>query len=471
MHSFRFTVIFVFLCWGLAMLFCAPELFNVSGMTFLALGTWLAALGCLRCYSKNGVFSLPFVYLAILGLFHLGHVVPVTLGAYAGEHSGWMSGPYLIKSLALCCAAFSFMAVGVAGANSKKKSSAQLAGGCCKDNPGRLPASRGLFGWGIFITIVGFAVLGYGFISLGLRGASYYESYAIRGTQDPRIFGVGFMFALMGFVIAAAGARPRQFTWLFPAFLIAFSPMFLFGYRGQVIVFLITGLIIWHLKAPRTARRVAFFAFLAVFIAAPGIKLLRNSKEMRLSDALVAARPLVVIQEAGHALRPLKATLAQLDRGESYWWGSSYLNAASRVVPNIRPYWRAPSRTYATAPAQWITMEVLPWDYEHFGGMGYSAIAEPYLNFGPAGVCVFFLLLGFLLARFDPSSFCDVFHLAIITCVFAGLLWTVRNDIANMTRPALWGAMVVLIIRHLVLIPAKTKNIVSEAPDSPGVLP
>jgi len=53
------------------------------------------------------------------------------------------------------------------------------------------------------------------------------------------------------------------------------------------------------------------------------------------------------------------------------------------------------------APADWITYRLNRWKFDNGQGVGFSAVAEPYLNFGTAGVVLFFVFLGFLFGRLD----------------------------------------------------------------------
>ena len=45
------------------------------------------------------------------------------------------------------------------------------------------------------------------------------------------------------------------------------------------------------------------------------------------------------------------------------------------------------------APADWITYRLNRWKFDNGQGVGFSAVAEPYLNFGTAGVVLFFVFL------------------------------------------------------------------------------
>jgi hypothetical protein len=86
-----------------------------------------------------------------------------------------------------------------------------------------------------------------------------------------------------------------------------------------------------------------------------------------------------------------------------------------------------------------MTLQATPEAYRAHGGLGFSAIAEPYMNFGAPGVAVYFFLLALVLVaayRFDVSR---PTRLALWAVVLGPLLWTVRNDFHGFFRPVLLG--------------------------------
>jgi hypothetical protein len=88
-----------------------------------------------------------------------------------------------------------------------------------------------------------------------------------------------------------------------------------------------------------------------------------------------------------------------------------------------------------------------PWKHEHFGGLGFSGIAEPYMNFGLAGVAAYFLLLGAGLVWADSFATSLPTRLALLASVLGPLLWTTRGSFDSFLRPAIWGVLCVLAAR------------------------
>src|SRR5690606_314388 len=112
--------------------------------------------------------------------------------------------------------------------------------------------------------------------------------------------------------------------------------------------------------------------------------------------------PLEALQEMGGSLRPLVHTI-DLMENEPYRWGRTYWQALGQVVPNLSLRWQGD--VYLPVedmpPSHWVSRLAAPWNYKNFGGLGFSAVAEPYMNFGPWGVALVFWLLGYGLVRVD----------------------------------------------------------------------
>ena len=90
-------------------------------------------------------------------------------------------------------------------------------------------------------------------------------------------------------------------------------------------------------------------------------------------------------------------------------------------------------------PSYWITAAVEPWVYKNYGGLGFSAVAEPYMNFGTPGVVIFFLLLAFLLVQLERISIRSSYALVAWALLLGSLLYTTRNDFSTFFRTTAWG--------------------------------
>jgi hypothetical protein len=146
---------------------------------------------------------------------------------------------------------------------------------------------------------------------------------------------------------------------------------------------------------------------------------------------------------------------------ESYRYGKTYLQALIGAVPNILPQKSESERVTVKRksffkpdviselrPADWITYHIDRDRFLRGEGVGFSAIGEPYINFGTGGVIGFFLLLGWGLGKSDQIDL--RLHPNLI--IAAGTLYwpfvkTVRNDISNFIKPAIFTIICIIIWR------------------------
>ncbi|BDG08520.1 O-antigen polysaccharide polymerase Wzy [Anaeromyxobacter paludicola] len=403
-----------------------------AGGALAAAGIWLACVLVVARSHPNGLMSLACLYLVLLGLFHLGLVVPVTLHPGPGELPEWLASRHLPTALGL----FSTAAVAVA-------LGATLVPVPAREEPeSHLPAEPQLFRVGRAVAALGAVLLWIGVWQLGLLSSGYDVYFERAMSEDVRFFGFGLMLFPIGLLVAAVGATPRQMAWLAAGFGLVMGPLFLSGFRGPVLVQMISLSAVWAHKDARVARRVSLIAAAAALVLIPVIRMTRNAGEEEKRDLRVG--PMAVFEEAGGSIYPLVVTAEGVESGtEPLWLGRSYLFGLKRIVPNVSTRWRAPGGRVLT-PSAWATLQADPWTFEHGGGIGFSGIAEPYLNFGKAGVVLFFFAVGFVIRRFDGWLERDPFRAAVGAASFGAVLWTVRNDSIELFRVLAIASLTVL---------------------------
>jgi len=289
-------------------------------------------------------------------------------------------------------------------------------------------------------------------------GSAYsFELYAL---TDSRLLQTGLFWLLpASLLIALAGARRGLETRLVltccGGALVALLAV---GNRGSGITFAAAALIVWTYTRGSVSLRTAGVAGLSLLFLLPTVAAVRRlpRNAVRLEDLTAAAAeatPLQALAETGASLRPLVETLRLVPAEVPYRLGRSYLSAALRLVPNagIDRSEQEGADPADLPPNHWITYTVAPWTYASFGGLGFSGIAEPYLNFGVLGVAIYFLGLGLCFGRAERAlaSGAPRRTVALAAVVFMPLLLTVRNDFHNFVRPAVWGVCVVLLIERI----------------------
>jgi len=209
-------------------------------------------------------------------------------------------------------------------------------------------------------------------------------------------------------------------------------------------------LAVWAQKDPRLTRRLALAVFTVALILAPTIRTARDLATENTSAEAGTTGPLSILVEAGGSMHPLLVTAEQVDTGaEELWGGRSYEMALGRVLLNVSS---RRSEDQTLTPSAWATLQADPWAYDHGYGIGFSGVAEPYLNFGAAGVLLVFLALGLVVQAWQRWLSREPFRAAIGAASFGFVLWTVRNEAMEVFRAMAIAAAIVLAARVLALL-------------------
>lgn len=156
----------------------------------------------------------------------------------------------------------------------------------------------------------------------------------------------------------------------------------------------------------------------------------------------VAVSPVPAITEMGGSLRPVEETVLwrQGDHEHEYH-GITYVAGALRIYERLAglPRPQADQRF-----AQTLMNERVPGL-----NLGYSSVAEAYLNFGIPGVVVIFLATGLLLGAMERRVFSSPYLAAALGAVTFVLAYEVRQS-ANIMLTLFAGvAVLTLFVRFL----------------------
>jgi oligosaccharide repeat unit polymerase len=395
---------------------------------------WVLCVVVVARSQAHGVLSFACLYLLLVGIFHLGLVAPISLGLTRVDHPPWLSSRYLSLALGLVTTAVVSFTLGVRMASRR-------------DDLARVEAHTEpqpeLFLVGLLVAVAGGGILWVGVVNLDVLSSGYGTYFERMVTGDVRFVWFGLMLFPIGLLVAAVGATRRQMMLLTALLIAALGPLFFKGFRGPVLVQAAALLAVWAHKDRRVARRVGLVVLAAALVLAPGIRVARDLDAEALSPGVGSIDPVSVLYEAGGSLYPLVVTAERIGGGaEDPWMGRSYAMAAGRIVLNVSS---RRSEDRALTPSAWATLHADTWAFEHGYGIGFSGVAEPYLNFGHAGVAIFFLFLGALMHRWEGWLSRDPFRAAIGAASFGFLLWTVRNDVMDVFRAMALASVTVLV--------------------------
>lgn len=400
------------------------------------------------------ILGIPYasgamVYLILLGLFHLGLIVPWALRIYDISRTPSFTPHGLSRSIAMINYAIISFDLGLViaqffGKGRRADSPQQSTNDA--ENHEVYVAGCLLLAAGIIMFIVGLI----GLDALGYFRLTYSETFRLRAESDPRLFGSGITIAFIGLSIAAAGASTRRFRIVSAVGAVWLISLTYWGFRGPGLIAAIVVYIIARKKGLAIPRWAPLLAVTGTLFILPVLRAGRESplnerfSQLSFKDFHILDGP----AEMGMSIRPLVETIDLISPND-FRWGKTYWLGLEGIVPNLALRWEASSTRAEDElpPSHWVTAIVDPWSYKNYGGMGFSAVAEPYMNFGVAGVVVYFGLLAFFLVWLERISARNPYALAAWALILGPLLWTTRNDSSNFFRSAVWGLLTLAAVK------------------------
>lgn len=203
----------------------------------------------------------------------------------------------------------------------------------------------------------------------------------------------------------------------------------------------------------RFSWRIRFFAMLALAIGASALSFtIDQSREfglgLRVFDLSQTGRSidyLHILSNAGGVIRNVLRTF-EFSEGH-FWWGRSFADSAIYLIPKavLERIGMAPA---SLRPSDWLiacSPDVGPGE-----GLGYSLVAEAYLNFGYLG-CLIFAFVGGVISHFffsycirgDRVAWVNAYIVTVILCLH------MRSDSATYLRAIVYGLLLTKLLQLL----------------------
>jgi oligosaccharide repeat unit polymerase len=286
-----------------------------------------------------------------------------------------------------------------------------------------------------------------------VMAAGYFGLYQQDATTgiaaSPRVFAA---FLVPGALFLLAGSR----GWL-PGILGAaaitgtyFLASVFLGTRAAGVMPLLAFAWLFHRSVrlvPRTVLAVG--GAITLFVLLPLIGETRGwAGEERLAPSLMRdsleqlGNPIVaVISEMGGTLKTSAYALELVPAVRGFDWGLGYVYAVSTVVPNVA--WTVHPAVAHGLFSTWLVQTVDPVIAARGGGLGFSFIAEAYVNFGAFGGALALIVIGWLLGRLVEWSVArdDPSRLALMASFLAFFLIFARSESAVVFRPLVWYSL------------------------------
>jgi oligosaccharide repeat unit polymerase len=245
---------------------------------------------------------------------------------------------------------------------------------------------------------------------------------------------------------------------------------FYLGYRSAAVM----PLIAWAWLRHRAVRRIPAALLLAVgtvvaLVVFPVVGEIRNLSGWERSfdsaaDAFTALNnpAIASVQEMGSTMDTIAHTLTFVPSVRPFDRGEGYLYGLLTIVPNA--FWDVHPTIARGNASDWLVKAVDPYSAARGGGLGFSCIAEAYLNFGDSGVLLAMCLVGLAIAALttwaERTGTAAAF--ALVAIVLAHILRFPRDEIAGIVRPIVWYGIVPYLC--VVLMPAAGRVLIKTRP-------
>ena len=304
---------------------------------------------------------------------------------------------------------------------------------------------------GTALTALGVGLSFAAFVAVGfwdLMLSDYMRSRALLspelGGRPAYVFAIAKLVVVVGVtVVTAAGAigRGRVLHNRLFAVLLAVDLLVLLhlGDRSEFSMVLFPVLLFHHAYVrPFTWRSAVVLGggLLAVFAV---IKVVRATRSIEAFTDFYGETGVVesVLDEMGYTLDTVVRSLAVVPDDQPFFRGKTYLHAVARALPNVT----FTPRTWGFVSSQWINWETAPELARRGNALGFSIVAEAYINFGLVGAAVVHAAIGAFHGRLERAmtgavvSPWGAMAFALLTVC---LLMHVRNTVVLYIRLGLW---------------------------------
>lgn len=411
----------------------------ITGMTLRDISLLASAIsfGCLvvvALRARTRIYSAGFLYLLVLALFHLGLALLFGLDLPFGRRftaylATWFADVPTVRAaiylsvLAVVAFTAAYAWVGVSKGN-RRRTGPELD-------------ARPLIKIGAVLSIGG-AMLFVGDVLVTdpaiLSGGHYDQFNALVGGTGVAAAGM-IMVALGGPMVAAGppSTLRRGTLWI----LVVFGAMTLMVGSRTAFMYAAVGIVVAVARVQQMPRiRTALIGIVIAVCAMGVVAQLRGGRTA--DSSAVSLSPIPAITEMGASLRPVAETVLWQDvYHEHEYHGVTYIAGVLRIYERFAglPRPRIDQRFAQTLMNERVAGL----------NLGYSSVAEAYLNFGTPGVVVIFLLTGGLLGVLDRYQFGNRYGAAMLGMVTFVLAYEVRQS-ANIMLTLLTAIVVLMLI-------------------------
>ncbi|MEU4423054.1 O-antigen polysaccharide polymerase Wzy [Actinoplanes sp. NPDC024001] len=422
----------------------------LSGVGTVAALVTFAGLTVLAVLAPRRLLSAGFVYGLMLCLFHLSIPILRTFGAampvrYSAYINSWFELSYATEAVYLSLLSFTALTTAFAWVQVFRQRTAEPG-----DEPAPPVAPHGFAWTGAGLVIAG--VAGYlgvlGLHAPELLAGGTYRRYLDTVGGSAAIAGCTLLVAI-GLCVASASGRSRARAVAWQAFGLFALITMSFGSRTAAMFAAVAGAVVVAATARRVPRtRIAVGIILGALLSITVVQQVRDTGVSSTTVTSVSINPVGSLAETGGTVR----TVAEVVK-----WRRTYQEPPYKGITYAAPVLRLWER---------LTGQPRPEGFEdrRYAGvllnqrvpeyqLGFSPVAEAFLNFGTIGVLLIFAAFGVLLGVFDARRLGHLGAARLGVCMYV-LAYTVRNASNFVPITLAAGFLIIWLANRLVARPA-----------------
>lgn len=228
----------------------------------------------------------------------------------------------------------------------------------------------------------------------------------------------------------------------------------LLGNRSVALLPLISTLFVWHYAVRPISRKLIASVLAVLFLVIlPAVAILRQERGLvdfdGVANAVSRTNPfLASLWEFGVTASTTAYAMILIPSIRPFEYGLSYIYSIFTLLPSLGGLNPAIARGTLS---DWLIQTVDPLTAANGGGLGYSAVAEVYTNFGLLGGVFGFILISFaihlIFRKF--SDYTNPIHIAVSGVLLSVLLFWPRAEAVNSVRGIIWFALIPAVITFL----------------------
>ncbi|GAA6205099.1 O-antigen polysaccharide polymerase Wzy [Thalassotalea sp. SU-HH00458] len=412
-------------------------IFTREELELFSLFNWLILSALLAYALPKGIWSICFIFFSAFSIFHGGLVFVSAIGLITDKDilysiSFWFHRNETVYAIYLMN--FTMLIYALTAISFSKKATAT------HDTLDLRLIKRFHHIGGALLLFMITTFLLVGFATGALQS---YTAYLTVINQSPFVtlmFVYIYLFMGMAVVFVAVSYRPGFGYFYFLAFAIWAVIAFKVGLRGEVMFpTCVAAAILGRRKIPIGTFKLSIMIFI-MLIAIVIVKNARLSGDYSKIDNM---NPLNALAEMGSSLRTVQEVVKWRNEGFKLLYGASYWAPFERQLALFLPIERPPAKK----DKRLLNVVV----QEKAGPIGFSPVAEAYLNFGEKGIIFIAFILGISLAKFDSLA-STVRADTLIGVALIPLFIMIRNSFTFIPVQTIMGIIIALIILQLAKI-------------------